>query len=774
MPGPPTIPGNSRFIRTVIRRRRWIITLWLTGLAASALAFLSAFRIDNSVAIWFLEGDPELEDYQRYHAEFGQQEWTYLWLHARDSIYSQVFLRELGRLCDRIGRLDNVQQVVALTEAGGIRLETGGDMAFETPPGDGAGRLPGTDQDEALRDMIRGNPRLTGRLVPRDNDHVTIVAIQNVNHVDSTGPYRIRLIDEMREAAAESPGILDFGIVGTAVINSELNRAARRDMVTFTILIAAFVMLGGGLALRHPGDLAVLGAVVAGTVLPVMGGIAAIGLPFNLITVMLPTLLATVSVSYLVHFLSEFRASRSERHCNGHPGCSEALSATFRRLLRPGLWTAVTTTIGFASLTLSPVAPIRQVGFFAAAGIVLAWLNTLTIAPALLSLMEDKEAGRARPQDNRNRRNSRLLRWLGLPHPVLAVLLGTAMLAGTAGMLRLEADTDYVRFFRPGSKVRDDYGHLNRLGMPVSYLTVTVAVAENVRIADPARHRVMQRFEDALRSLPGVRDIHSLDDTVERIAAEEGTGGGSVDPARLVASLLESSAAGQLSATGEFIARNGRLLQLRVMTSQMSTRAINAFREQLASLARELPDGWHASLTGTNVLWANMDAHVVRTQLLAMGVTAVLLLVLLPLIFRSVVMGLLGFVVSFVPVLSTLGLMAWLGLPVNIATCILGGVVTGIAVDDTIYFLSRVRENMRQGMPVDAALPLATRTTGRAMIKTSLILTGGFLTMTASDFMPSVYFGLLFAFSILVALLADLIVLPALLRCTRTARLGDS
>ena len=100
----------------------------------------------------------------------------------------------------------------------------------------------------------------------------------------------------------------------------------------------------------------------------------------------------------------------------------------------------------------------------------------------------------------------------------------------------------------------------------------------------------------------------------------------------------------------------------------------------------------------------------------------------------------------------------------NIATCILGGIVMGVAVDDTIYYLSRFREGLHQGLSVDAAARGATSTTGRAMIKTSFILTGGFLMMAVSDFMPSVYFGVFFSFSILAALLADLIVLPVLLR----------
>ncbi len=338
------------------------------------------------------------------------------------------------------------------------------------------------------------------------------------------------------------------------------------------------------------------------------------------------------------------------------------------------------------------------------------------------------------------------------------------MLAGASGIAYLQADTDYVKFFRRGSPVRSDYAQLALLGVPSSYLTVTVKIPEGERFSDPGRHRAMLQFEDSLSTLPGAIEVQSLDGELDLIASNF-RGRTSPDaPLRILEALLERADSGGIDGADEFLSDSGRLLQVRVMTGAMSTHDINQFREELAKLRDDQPEGWEIGVTGTNVLWANMDAHVVRTQLLSITITAATLLVLLPLVFRSLVLGLLGFVVSFVPVLCTLGLMAWFGLPVNIATCILGGVVIGLAVDDTIYFLSRVREGQLQGMPVEDAASRATLITGRAMIKTSLILTGGFLTMAASDFMPSVYFGIFFAFSIVVALLADLVVLPVLLR----------
>jgi predicted RND superfamily exporter protein len=487
----------------------------------------------------------------------------------------------------------------------------------------------------------------------------------------------------------------------------------------------------------------------------------------------------TVSVSYLIHFISEFHIQRhgfDEREperLGDQPSLdpAAAISATFGRLLRPGLWTSVTTAIGFASLTVSPVAPIRHVGLFAAVGIGLAWLNTIIVAPALLSLLwRNRPADRPPVESPSEGSKDRLMRWLARPRPIFALVLAVVMLAGAGGLIHLQADTDYVKFFRPGSSVRNDYAQLGRLGLPSSYLTVTVRLTGKARFADIDRHRAMRRFEISLRSIPGVMDVQSLDAKLESLASAlsgDDARDGAPTHSRFLENLLALSESGRLDESDEFLADDGRLIQLRVMTGPMSTRDINRFRDDLGDLATDLSREWEVALIGTNVLWANMDAHVVRTQLLSIAITAAILLVLLPLVFQSLVLGILGFAVSFVPVLCTLGLMAWLGLPINIATCILGGVVIGLSVDDTIYFLSRVREGLLLGLPVGEAAQRATGTTGRAMIKTSLILTGGFLTMAASDFMPSVYFGIFFAVSILIALLADLIVLPVALRLVK-------
>ena len=751
---------STRYIAGVIRVRWLVIGVWLAMMAAAASVYLAKFRIDNSVAIWFLEDDPELASYRQSLEAFGEREWTYLWLRT-PSVFAPDFLRDLQDLAASIEELDHVHRTVAITGARGTERDASGRQQAIDYYTVSRGTLPDASQVDAFREGLRRSPLYSEPLLAGDAENFTIVAIQNDNLIRELEPYRIGLIDQVRELVARYPTVRDSGLVGTTVVNAELNRAAKRDMLVYYALIATFVFCVGGIVLRHRRDLLVLVAVLLGTVMPVMGGAAAYGLSFNLMTVMLPTLLVTVGVSYLIHFLNAFHHERlSSREV------ARALTRTFQRLLKPGFWTSATTVVGFVSLTFSGVVPIRQVGWLAAAGIVLAWLTTLTVTPALLSIIWPDGESHRPPVKRRNRTGFLLLQVIR-PRPLLVCGFALAVVAAVVALPRLEADTNYVKFFKPGNAVRADYEQLRGLGLPQSSLDITIKFPEGARFADFDRHRQLVSFEAVLRALPEVKRVESLSRLV-RLMAQDFAGGAADDKGRLGV-LLVLAESGILPEAEEFIARDGNTIRLRVMTDYMSTDALADFRAKLGDvIGTALPDDLHAALTGTNLLWANMDAQVVRTQLLSIGITSAAVIVILPFVFRSLVLGMLGFLVSFVPIVCTLGIMAWVGLPVNIATCILGGVVIGLSVDDTIYFGSRVREALDRGRSIGTAVRHSVWTTGRAMVKTSAVLIGGFLTMAASDFLPSVYFGLFFAASIVIALLADLVLLPALLRrCAR-------
>jgi len=541
----------------------------------------------------------------------------------------------------------------------------------------------------------------------------------------------------------DSPQIIDYGLAGTALINAELNRAAKRDMFVFYALISLLLIVSGYIFLYNWRDLMILLAITLGVVLPTVGMITTLGLPFNIVTIMLPTLVVTMGVSYVIHFINEFHAERRSENVY------TALEHTLTGLWRPGLWTAVTTTIGFLSLAMSTVIPVRQFGTLAAFGIFLAWLQTLLIVPILLHYFWNNTT----PSSHHFNRRLRVVVY-GILHIIkhhsayiLAFFL--VLMMTIFGLPMMEANTDYVRFFRESNVLRTDYQKIEDSGYAQSYVNVVLTFPENSDYASRENFVATLRFEQAIEALPEVRKINTVTHLLREVdKAFNGSDASEMDfreyGANQVSQLLLLAEASGNNDVTELITGERQQVQLVVMTDYMSTKELNHFRQRLKDIqAQTLPVEIKMSITGTNVLWSNMDDRMVHTQLLSLIITSVVILILLPIIFRSFVLGLFGFFVSFLPILFTLGLMAWVGVTINLATCLIGGVVIGIAVDDTIYFLFRMRREMKPNFSLSYAIKRAIWITGKGMIITSLILMGGFLTMTASDFLPSAYFGLI-------------------------------
>ena len=168
-------------------------------------------------------------------------------------------------------------------------------------------------------------------------------------------------------------------------------------------------------------------------------------------------------------------------------------------------------------------------------------------------------------------------------------------------------------------------------------------------------------------------------------------------------------------------------------------------------------------ITGTTVLWANMDKQVSHTQLVSLIGIASFLVVFLMVLFRSFKLGLIGILVNALPLAITLGVMGWLDIKINMATAIIGGISLGIVVDDSIHFLSGIRSRLNQGILLEDAISQTMKTAGSSILMTSVILIGGFSCMATSEFLPSAHFGIFISLAIAIAFALDVIIVPALL-----------
>jgi len=555
--------------------------------------------------------------------------------------------------------------------------------------------------------------------------------VQVANDLERQDSYREALLYEIRTLGAGLPTVRALHIAGTPAINGELNRAARQDMLRFFPAVVVLLALAGALVYRNTRDTVALMATALGTVTIAAGALAAAGHPLNMVTIMLPTILIALSVADAVHLIHAFHHSATIR---------EAVRAVWK----PSLGTTATTVAGFLAFAGSDVLPIRQLAVFGAFGIAVALLLTFTLTPALLAILWHDTV--RTPVTSRNA-------WAGnwfatLERAPRAVVATFALLGGLlAGLFTLTADTDYAAFFRNGTTVPTDYVAMRQAGFPVNAVNVIVALPQGPISGGSDIGIAVERFAEAIGAVPGVGAVLSP-------AVLQVLGG---DASELVE-------AGMVSA-------DGSQLQLTAMVHGTSSRDVLAVARAIDALADELlPAGMTAATTGTPLLWARMDAGVIQTQRQSLLAVVVVCLVLLTWLFRSPRLALFGLAVSLYPVALVLGLMGLLEIPLNLATVLIAGIAVGIAVDDTIHFVHAWQVARQAGADPHEAARSASAWVGGRMLATSIILVGAFLVMGTSAFLPTAQFGLFSSLTILLALAADLALVPVLLAWGGRAR----
>ena len=711
--------------------------------------------IDNSVGIWFDRMDPDLIAYKEYNDTFGEKEWSVLLLET-ESIFNTEFLEDLDKVTQQISKLKHVVKVTSITNVRDNFTSDDGALNYNRIYSEQVVQND-LDMKKFIRDLKR-NPIFERNLILRDNDRFTALLIQNDNLIYEQSSYRIDLVDSIREILNGYNSIKDHALAGTTVVNAELNRASKRDVFIFYGLITVLLTLISIYILKNPRNLIVMFGVVLTSSLPAMGLLAALNIAYNMITVMLPTILIALSVAGVIHIITEFHIARKKRNSES------AMEETLQRLFKPTLWTTLTTVAGFISFSTSTVFPVFQLGIFAALGLVLACIGNLVIAPILLIVLwPDRLTSPGNVHEktyiNPLRGSIRLRNGILLFIPVL--------LLPVLGLGRLEVDTNYIKFFSSSYPLSQSYKLIETAGFAQNPIVIQLNYPENQPYSSSSQLKGTIAFEAALKNLPEVVKVLSASDFLNEInVAFNGKDAEKLEgyqKAQIEQLLLLGELSGNDDLT-DFILGGAYDVQILTMTQYLSSRELDEFKKKLYKLqAQHLPNNLTMKITGTTTLWANMDTHVSHTQFFSLLVIFLFLLVFLPIIFGSLKLGLVGLMVNVLPLAVTLGCMSLLDIKINIATALIGGISLGVVVDDTIHFISRIIQNQKSGQAPIEAVQNAIQTIGKSIIYTTLILIVGFSCMATSNFLPSAHFGIFISLSIFLALLLDLICLPLIL-----------
>ena len=778
----------QRIFRLIVDKPQ-IVLLFIFALTCFFGYHAQHIRLDGSMDRLLPENDPDNQYYAEVRKLFGNDEVGVIAVVA-DSIYAAEVLNKLQRLTKEIEKVEGVASVLSLANAVDPVVDV-------TEPPLIMPQIPTTPAaSTALQEKLADRPIYLKILVAPDGRAAAIniffAEMSNDEFMRRGIDDTIQKIVERENATAvqeQRPerwyytGLPHFKVYSTHVM--------QRDLSRFVPLMLLFIVVVLFFCFRSLRGVLLPTLTVIVSLIWTLGIMVLNGDALSLGSIALPPLVLVIGVAYSLHVVAEYyelaRPDRSPK---------EVVSETLQTINTPALMAALTTVMGFFSQTLNPIVSIREMGIYSSLGITLAFVFSLTLVPALLAMLRLPN----RRVDTFAPGLSTKLRQLtsAVIRQRRAVIMGCAIVALLAAyqIPKVQVNSDFQSFFRPSDPIRQATDVVSRqLAGSMAFNVVVDGTTRDVMKQWETLRR-LRTLQEAIDALPGVDKTVSFVDYCLLIDRGVQEGGGSLEVSpegELVEPTAQASGKKttflenpeQLKGVMQLFAGRPKSLALvvnpefsrtniLVRTSLSRSNDLAATVEKIQALAAEiLPPELKAHPTGSIILLTKTTGDIVSGQAQSLTLTAVVIFILMAAMFLSSRVGLIAMIPNLFPIMIFFGLMGLMGVALNFGTNIIASIALGLAVDDTIHIMYRLSSEVRNTDKEGEALIEALSTVGKPALYYSGLLFLGFLTLGTSTFVPIQEFGLLSAATIVIGVIGEFLLLPAMLATTRIITLWD-
>lgn len=742
----------------------WVVR-WIGEKAAGWLPG-GRLDFDRSIENMFAPDDPLLVPYQQLKRRFGGNELV-LAVYQDPDLFREdgSGIRRLGEIAQRLAGVAGVEDVLSLSEVNAALQQTNPLNRLLKRNNDGRAIVdPQSKLAGAFRDLFEGYTHGTA------TDSAAIVCM--LYPEAQTTVSRKQTIDSLRRIINTLPGGLQGTLAGEPVMVVDGFRYVERDGrwlgYSTTLLLGLAIVV----CFRSIRWVVIPLAVVRLSLRLTEAIVVWSGIRLSMVSSMLTALITVIGVATVVHIIIRFRLARS---AGDDPRL--ALQHALTQLAFPITWACLTDAVGFLSLLVAQVGPVKDFGIMMAIGSLTVPLSVLLLVPMLALWGEfDRDPHRAWGEQQLSRalrfmiefvhRHPRWVGWGTFAFVVITVL----------GITRLTVETDFTRNFRRQSPIVQSYQLIeDRLGgagvwdivLPAPPV-LTEAYLDKVRTLE-SRLRALEIPAIADRDAPQrLTKVISLADAVDAtnvlpvlrlIPAEQRV----EQMERLMPTFSAAMRTSQPDEQGHCYLRIMLRAKERQSAEQKLALIAAVERTVEATFPAEREATAEPQVTGFFVLLANLIKSVIRDQWTCFGVATVAIFLMMWLAFGRVHLAAAAIVPNALPILVVLGVMGWLGLRINMGAAMIAAVSMGLSIDSSIHYLTAYQRARRAGLERDAALLDVQQTVGRALFFSTMSLMVGFLVLCSSEFIPTIYFGALVCLSMLGGLLGNLIVLPLLL-----------
>ena len=808
------------YLATVLRRPALVCFFMSVILCFFALQTKN-FKLDASADSLLLEDDKDLKLFRETIERYTTKEFLFVTFTPKDSLFSKPALEKIVQLRDEIKKIKLVDSVISLVdvplvrqfegslsdvtdnvrtiESDDVNLDKAKQELLTSPiykelviseDGDTTALLVNLKDQLEFRDIQRERSKLLIKSKNSRLDESEIVKLERIslryvekkNEIDNANHETIVSIREILSRYSQH-GSLHLG--GVPMIADDMITFIKNDLIIFGIGVFLFLVIMLTIIFRKLRWVALplISCFYAGFLMIGLLGLA--GWNVTVISSNFISLMLIITMSMNVHLIVRYR-----QLCNDFPDYTqhELVYNTTTKMVWPCLYTALTTIMAFTSLVVSGIKPVIDFGWMMTIGLSVTFLTSFILFPSLLILLpKTSEAKVSKDEFEFTPKLAKITEKHGNKILIFTVFLAVISIYG---ITRLQVENSFINYFSKDTEIYQGLRLIDeKLGgtTPVDILLnlEDSEIIENKEVDEefedfdalfgvfeeeqevvwftPERVNTVKEVHDYLESLPAVGKVLSL---ASIIRVGEQINEGEFDAFELAIVSKRMPLELRESMINPYFSEenNEARVSIRILDSLKDLRRKELLEKIEADLTEKIGISKDkVKITGILVLYNNMLQSLFKSQILTLSVVMIGIAFMLIILFRSVKLAIIGIIPNLLAAAIILGLMGMLKIPLDMMTITIAAITIGIAVDNSIHYIYRFREEFPNTVDYISTMHYCHANIGKAVFYTASTIIIGFSILVLSNFIPTIYFGLLTAFAMFIALFAALTLLPKLI-----------
>ena len=781
--------------KTVLKNPKAIFLLLVVALIGFGF-FSKDFKLDASSDTLLIENDPDLKYLKEITERYSAKEFLVLTYTPNDLLISDTSINNLLSLKYKIQSLKWVHSVTTILD---IPLLNSTDKTlterlqnFSTLKSEGINKKKGFEEilnSPVFRNYVISEDGKTTGIIVNLKKNKILSKLKNKNQIEK---YKEKLkienhknILEIREIIKGYSSIGTIYLGGIPMIADDMMSFIKSDIIVFGTGVLLFIIITLWLVFRRIIWIIIPISSCLFSVLIMTGLLGLMGWKVTVISSNFIALMLILTMAMNIHMSTRFLQLRKKFFESTN---YEIVLMTTKKMFWPIFYTVLTTICAFLSLAFSEIKPIIDFGWMMTFGLITSFIITFTLLPTLLNLISTEQTEVVNDSESKI---TLFLAKISINNKnIIFIISVLIIILSIFGISRLEVENSFINYFNKnteiykGMKLIDDkLGGTTPLEVILKFAKKNTSINEDSEFDDWGenenqddekywftkdkidRINVIHEYLDSLESVGKVLSFSSIIKVATKLNNDKPLGTLEMG---ILYSKIPDIIKKEIIDPYISIEYDEARISLRIKDSQPGLRRNELIKKINYDLKNkfELKDS-EFKLTGVLILFNNLLQSLFKSQILTLGLVMMGIFLMFMVLFKNIKLSLIGVVPNFIAAFFILGIIGLLGIPLDMMTITIAAITIGIAVDNSIHYIYRFKEEYLKNENYEKTLELCHSTVGVAILNTSITIIFGFSILIFSNFIPTIYFGVFTGIAMFLAMISVLTLLPSLIMLTK-------